>query len=58
MSNRGIMRDIHDSPKWKEAFAASGTFKGDPRGKLCRCASMGSIHGAKTSVIIQCGPLS
>ena len=33
MSNRGIMKDIHDSPKWKEAFAASGTFKGDPRRK-------------------------
>lgn len=26
------MSDIHDSPKWKEAFSAKGSFKGDPRG--------------------------
>jgi len=32
VTDRGIMRDIHDSPKWKEAFSTSGTFKGDPRG--------------------------
>ena len=34
ISNGGIMRDIHDSPKRKEAFRASGIFKGDPRGVL------------------------
>ena len=28
----GSMGDIHDAPKWKEAFSADGTFKGDPRG--------------------------
>lgn len=28
----GSMSDIHDAPKWKEAFSADGTFKGDPRG--------------------------
>lgn len=28
----GIMTDIHDSPKWKEAFDDNGTFHGDPRG--------------------------
>ena len=27
-----VMNDIHDSPKWKEAFGHSGTFQGDPRG--------------------------
>lgn len=32
VSNRGIMRDIHDSPKWKHSFSVNGTFKGDPRG--------------------------
>ena len=26
------MKDIHDSPKWKEAFSEMGTFQGDPRG--------------------------
>lgn len=26
------MNDIHDAPKWKEAFSTDGTFKGDPRG--------------------------
>lgn len=26
------MGDIHDSPKWKEAFSTGGTFEGDPRG--------------------------
>ena len=28
----GIMNDIHDSPKWKEAFGPNGTFQSDPRG--------------------------
>ena len=28
----GRMSDIHDAPKWKEAFSADGTFKGDLRG--------------------------
>lgn len=31
-SNGGMMADFHDSPTWKEAFSANGTFKGDPRG--------------------------
>ena len=26
------MKDIHDSPKWKEALSEMGTFQGDPRG--------------------------
>lgn len=26
------MCDIQDSPVWKEAYSATGTFKGDPRG--------------------------
>lgn len=26
------MDDVHDSPKWKEAFRPTGTFEGDPRG--------------------------
>lgn len=32
LENECSMADIHDSPKWKEAFSAGGTFKGDPRG--------------------------
>ena len=28
----GIMKDIHDSPRWKEAFGSNGTFEGDPQG--------------------------
>lgn len=31
-STGGIMNDIHDSPRWKEAFSPNGTFEGDPRG--------------------------
>ena len=27
-----MMQDIHDSPKWKEAFGPNGRFQGDPRG--------------------------
>ena len=26
------MNDIHESPRWKEAFSPKGTFEGDPRG--------------------------
>ena len=31
-STGGIMNDIHESPRWKEAFSPKGTFEGDPRG--------------------------
>ena len=30
--NGEVMRDIHDSSKWKEAFHVTGTYGGDPRG--------------------------
>lgn len=32
LENECSMADIHDSPKWKEAFSATGTFKGDSHG--------------------------
>lgn len=32
LENGGTMCDIQDSPVWKEAYSATGTFKGDPRG--------------------------
>lgn len=32
LENGGTMCDIKDSPVWKEAYSATGTFKGDPRG--------------------------
>lgn len=32
------MHDIHDSPKWKEAYSSSGVFQGDSRGlRLSMC---------------------
>jgi len=27
----GVMKDIHDSPKWKKSFSAGNIFNGDPR---------------------------
>jgi len=38
LENGGTMCDIKDSPVWKEAYSATGTFKGDPRGvRLSMC---------------------
>ena len=31
-NNVGIMKDIHDSPKWKRSFSVGGIFNGDSRG--------------------------
>lgn len=31
-NNEGIMKDIHDSPKWKSSFRVGGIFNGDSRG--------------------------
>jgi len=32
LETKQMMQDIHDSPKWKEAFGSNGRFQGDPRG--------------------------
>ena len=41
MAHKNVMRDIHDSPAWKQAFSESGFSDGDPRGMLLQLSTDG-----------------
>ena len=56
-NNVGIMKDIHDSPKWIRSFSVRGILNGDSRGIALSLHLDGLNPGAKTSATIQCGPL-